>query len=651
MRTAVFDIETNGLLDEATAIHCLCIADADGDGEVERYHGSPGIGPRDGTFAQGMARLNEFDRVVAHNAIGFDVPAMRKLLGWSPKGAVEDTLVLTKLFWSDLYEIDVRRKYEGFPTQYWGRHSLEAWGHRLDEHKGGYTGGWDHFSLEMLDYCAQDVAVLRKLWQTCARRRAEKGVELSVEVEHKFATAINRINMRGVAFDEEGATALLRTLEIREAEVKDELARVCDDFVDHNLVPPAAMGKYPLLALRQAGWEPEEFTPSGTPRLNAKVLAELATTDGKVGRVAQSILDNRAGTSDLASLSKLAGPVTEEVVTEFNPSSRQHIARHLRERRGWSPSEFTESGQVKVDETTLKGLEWEEAKLANEALLLDKRLGQLSRGRNGWMKLVKHGQIKPYINHCGTITFRCSHSKPNLGQVPAVRSAYGPECRALFGPRPGFRLIGCDAQGIELRILSHYLAPYDGGRFARILDDPDGDPHTHNQQIAGLATRDQAKTAIYACLYGAGYEKLGKSLGVSQNRARTIKKKLLGGLGVDRLIEALKETARERGFLRGLDGRRIPVRSLHAVLNTLIQANASVLLKAWTNNVDAVLRTFGAFMVLHVHDEVQVECPSATAEACAAAIEEACAEAGRQLGLRVTTPAEAKIGANWAETH
>ena len=278
MARYLFDIETNGLLDEATAIHCLCIADADGDGEVERYHGSPGIGPRDGTFAQGMARLNEFDRVVAHNAIGFDVPAMRKLLGWSPKGAVEDTLVLTKLFWSDLYEIDVRRKYAGFPTQYWGRHSLEAWGHRLDEHKGGYTGGWDHFCLGMLDDWAQDVAVLRKRWQACARRRAEKGVELSVEVEHKFATAINRINMRGVAFDEEGATALPRTLEIREAEAKDELAPVRDDFLDHNPVPPPAMAKHPPPAPPHAGPPPQHPTPTRTPTPNPNVPAPPPTT-------------------------------------------------------------------------------------------------------------------------------------------------------------------------------------------------------------------------------------------------------------------------------------------------------------------------------------------------------------------------------------
>ena len=189
-------------------------------------------------------------------------------------------------------------------------------------------------------------------------------------------------------------------------------------------------------------------------------------------------------------------------IIPFNPGSREDIAERLKQTYGWTPSEFTESGSPKIDDEILTALPYPEAKELSRYFLLQKRLGQIGEGRQAWLKnaICENGQ---YIIHGrvitnGAVTGRCTHSSPNIAQVPAVGSPYGEECRALFHAPTGWLQIGCDASGLELRCLAHYMARYDNGAYADII--LHGDIHTENQKAAGLETRNQAKRFIYAFL-------------------------------------------------------------------------------------------------------------------------------------------------------
>lgn len=155
----------------------------------------------------------------------------------------------------------------------------------------------------------------------------------------------------------------------------------------------------------------------------------------------------------------------------------------------------------------LASLPFPECKPLVDYLELLKIIGMLAEGKNGWLKLVgPDGRIHGRVITNGAVTGRCTHNSPNLAQIPA-RGQYGKHCRALFAAPPGQVMVGADASGLELRMLAHYLAAYDGGAYAKVL--LEGDIHTANQHAAGLETRDNAKTFIYAFLYGAGDEKLG----------------------------------------------------------------------------------------------------------------------------------------------
>ena len=213
----------------------------------------------------------------------------------------------------------------------------------------------------------------------------------------------------------------------------------------------------------------------------------------------------------------------------------------------------------------LAGIDMPEAKLLNEYLLLNKRIGQLGTGKQAWLKLQKDGKIHGRVNHMGAVTSRCTHNNPNVAQVPSVGAEYGTECRSLFHAPDGYSLLGADASGLELRCLAHYMASYDDGSYSKVV--LEGDVHTTNQEAAGLPTRSNAKTFIYGFLYGAGDEKIGKIIGKGSGEGRKIKKKFLTKLpALKYLKDAVSDAAEKRGWIKGLDGRVIPIRHSHAAL-------------------------------------------------------------------------------------
>ena len=342
---------------------------------------------------------------------------------------------------------------------------------------------------------------------------------------------------------------------------------------------------------------------------------------------------------------------TKTKTIPFNPASRQQIADRLM-KRGWKPEAFTETGDPKVDETVLSGIDMPEAKLLSEYLMLNKRIGQLATGKQAWLKLEKKGKIHGRVNHMGAVTSRCTHSNPNTAQIPSVGAPYGKECRELFIAPRGYSLLGADASGLELRCLAHYMAAYDGGAYADVV--LNGDIHTANQEAAGLESRNQAKTFIYGFLYGSGDEKTGQIIGKGAKEGKAIKKKFLKKLPALKLLkDAVSKAADERGWVKGLDGRIIPVRHSHASLNTLLQSSGALVCKTWYVFVADALKKakLDARIVAFIHDEVQVVVKKGQEDEAGRVILKCMRDVEDHFKFRCRLDSEYKYGSNWADTH
>ena len=587
----IFDIETDGFEQDATKIHCLVVKDT----ETARVY-SWDSGSNEGRIAEGLKFImdSNADLIAGHNVIRFDIPVIKRLYPWFTidKSKVIDTLVLSRLIYSDLRERDGGHVEAGrLPTKLWASHSLKAWGYRLEMLKGEYgdeEGAWDVFTPEMLEYCIRDVDVTETLY----KRLTEVPYDpKAIELEHKVAWACASMSQSGWPFDRESAVNLYADLVEKREALKSEM---------------------------QATFEP--------------------------------LIEER--------WSEKTGKRLKDKITEFNPGSRDQIAYRLIKKYGWEPKEFTPGGKAKVDEDTLKGLGYPEAEKLADYFLLEKRIGQLAEGEQAWLKLEKNGKIHGSINTNGAITGRCTHQAPNLAQVPAVRSPYGDRCRGLFTVPVGWSMVGCDLSGLELRCLAHFMAQWDGGDYSREL--LTGDIHTANQKAAGLDTRDQAKTFIYAFLYGAGDEKIGSIVGKGREAGTKLKQKFLESTpALKNLRNAVANRVKERGYLIGLDGRRLAIRSQHAALNTLLQSAGALISKQWLVECmeAAEARGFkygweGDFTLLgYIHDELQWAVRDSVADDFGKMVVGAAATAGVFFNFRLPIDAEYKIGKTWADTH
>ena len=328
--------------------------------------------------------------------------------------------------------------------------------------------------------------------------------------------------------------------------------------------------------------------------------------------------------------------------THFNVGSRQQIAERLKQ-KGAVWKEKTPSGKDKVDESTLKkNLHIPEAKMVLEYLLLQKRHSQVL----SWIKAENKGRIHGRVKHIGAVTGRMAHSSPNLAQVPAVYAEYGSDCRKLFVVPSDRVLVGADASGLELRMLAHYMG--DEAYTKEILE---GDIHTANQHAAGLQTRAQAKTFIYAFLYGAGNAKIGSVVGGNARKGGELKDKFLENTPALAELREDITTQAESGFLDGLDGRRLRVRSAHAALNTLLQGAGAIVMKQAVIHLYELLEHVDFKLVAQVHDEWQIECHPDDAEYVGKSAVQAIIQAGETFNLNCPLDGEYRIGSNWAETH
>ena len=633
----VFDIETDGLLDGLTKVHCLVVYDP-ARGVPYRFNNQGTDGA--GSIEEGLTLLDSAAKIIGHSIVKFDIPALQKVYpGWEPKAKLVDTLVLSRLIWTDLRDADFRRKQ--VPPRLTGSHGLEAWGYRLDIHKGdfGKTTDWREWSPAMEEYCEQDVWVTSELWKRICK---EHYSQQAVDLEHQFASIIQQQERHGFGLDRKVAQDLYATLSKRRYQIEEDLQAI---------FPPR------FIAMKTpAYWEASE---------------EITLVVGKLGRwltkdEAVKVLRHN-GVKNAAKFVK-PGPLrTKEI--PFNPGSEDQIAARLTERYGWKPVEFTPGGKPMVTEAILKNLQYPESPLLRNYLMVQKRVGQIAEGNEAWLKLERNGRIYGSVNTNGAVTGRCTHSHPNVAQTPAVYSPYGPECRSCWVPTEGFNLVGWDASSLELRCLAHYLGRYDEGAYAKVL--LEGDVHLITCEALGLnpkenyvfaanhgTGRDVAKKWKYAFIYGAGEQKLGALLGGNAKKGRMLKKRFFKTLpALKRLKETVDRTVDRRGHLIGLDGRRLHVRSKHAALNTLLQSAGALAMKQaavfqYQSLLDQGLRWGEDFaFVANIHDEIQTEARPDAADAVGKAGVEAIRRAGNHFNFRCPLDGEYKIGDSWAETH
>ena len=525
--------------------------------------------------------------ICGHNIIGYDLPVLEKLTGFRWKGPVQDTLVMSRL-------ANPNRE---------GGHSLDSWGTRLDFSKGDHSE-WDKFSWEMVEYCKRDVELTAKVFKTLSRE-LDGFRDDSVELEHGVAKIVHQQIQNGWTINEREASLLL-------GELREKLHNVEVDV--RNTFKPLPV------------WIP--LPHPGDKKYNK---------DGSTSKRYLAQINRGAHYSE-------DGDWGHHIYPEFNLGSRQQIGKYL-QHFGWKPKEYTEKGSVIVNESVLTNVDIPQAQQIAEYLMLQKRVAQVQ----SWVNSIEDdGRVRGYVNPIGAVTGRMTHSKPNMAQVPAGYSPYGKECRQLWTVPVGYKLVGCDASGLELRMLAHYMNDPDYTN--EILN---GDIHTANQKSAGLETRDQAKTFIYAFLYGAGDEKMGTIVGGGRNAGKEAKKKFLDNTPALRFLRERVSLASRRGYLVGLDGRKIWVRSEHSALNTLLQGAGAIIMKKALVLLDnyAILKGIDYKIIGNIHDEIQTEVLDKDAKIFGEIAVKAIQEAGKEFNLKCPLDGEYKIGASWNETH
>ena len=467
-----------------------------------------------------------------------------------------------------------------------GGHSLRNWGTKLGQNKIHFEQ-FDYFSEDMLTYCRNDVELTERLYKFLIKKTADFGQ--SVELEHKVAQIIQKQHERGFK---------INVVEAYELQSKFQ--------EDMNDLTTKVRQTFPPMKIE------EEFIPKSNNKARGYVKGV---------------------------------PFTKVKYKEFNLGSRQQIAERLM-LLGWKPKKKTDKGHVIVDEKVLSEIHnIPEAKLINRFLMLQKRIAQV----NSWIEGIKEdGRVHGKVITNGTITGRMSHQSPNMAQIPAVYSPYGKECRALWTVNKGYKLVGVDASGLELRMLAHYM---NDERYTHEV--VNGDIHRANQAAAGLESRDKAKTFIYAFIYGAGSKKIGSIIGGSERDGERAKEKFLRATPSLRSLREKVERVAQRRWVRGLDQRKIIIRHPHAALNTLLQGAGAIVMKyALTLLEEYVIRKqIKAFPVVNVHDEFQYEVEESRAEEFGRLAVQSIIDAGKQLNVRCPLNGEYKIGNNWSETH
>ena len=599
MSAIIFDIEADGLLDDATKIHCISISE---NGEDPRcYYGDK--------LDIAIKYLDSASKLIGHNIIGYDLPLLERLAGFKPRSnvSIRDTFIISQMVWPDIMGNDSDTSTKILPKKYWGKYSLRSFGYRFQMHKGD-VDDFTSFSLEMMEYCNQDVRITAKLWGACITRGCSNE---AVDMEMEFAAIAHEMEQDGIGFNTEKAFALYEAVDAERTELLRDLS---------VLVPPK--------------------------------IEELRTPAYWLDPVTEVVYAKKADAAHSVRKQLVRGP---NKIREypFNPMSRQQVADFLIS-RGWVPSATTPTGKPKVDESILLDiLDIPEAKSIASLYRLQKLIAMLHDGREGWLKLAKADRLHPRLKTMGTVSGRTSCVSPNLQQVPSPRQPYGKECRELFYADEGRMLCGVDAKSLEVRCFAHYLARYDGSEFADEVIE--GDIHAANAKTMGC-DRQVAKNTFFALIYGASSQKLATMLGYTVDEAADLVRGLYERRpSMQTFMNAVRDRAMSYGYLRGLDGRRLYPRSPHSAVNLLIQAAGAIVSKQATVNTYQAIREhwsdYDIRFVGFIHDEVIIETPEDIAEAILGVAITGFKKTTGQLSLRCPMDGDGRVGSTWYEVH
>lgn len=610
MLIRVYDVEADGLLLDATKAHCIVVSDL--NTKTMRKFGPDEL-------VAAYKYLLEADALVGHNAVMYDNPVLYRLIG-KPNGLPPlpktfDTLLMSRLLWPD--------NKADHPA---GGHSLEKWCEFFGKTKlHTDIEDWSTYTPEMLERCESDVEGTVETYRYILPKL--KGLQEAISIEHRTAEIITKQIQNGFPVDMERVTALHTELSLRLAELEDSFSHI-PPWVHYE------MQKKP------AYWYVE-----GT--------REVARTKGELPKKLQKFAVR-------------GPPRLKRVETLFNPGSGPHKARLFIEKYGWkpkdvgAPNKWFPGGVPTTDRKVMKSLSYPEAITFTQ---ISKTTKLLSTYATAWLEHERDGRIHGDVITNGAVSGRMSHSSPNLN-VPKIKKSrdgdilygeaggWGYECRDCFTCRTGWCLVGADASGLELRMLAHYLHQWDGGKYADIV--LHGDVHEANREAAGLPTRDNAKTFIYAWLYGGGNEKIGQIVGKGAGEGKRLKEKFLSALPA---VKELLNWVKPQDVITGLDGRPLPVRSNHMAMNTLLQsAGAVIMKKALCIFYDKAVAHFGPHGVAwalcaNVHDEIQAEAAPVVAPLLGQLIVDSIREAGEYFNLNIRLDGEFSVGETWADTH
>lgn len=633
MKVVVGDLESDGLLDDATQVWCGVFKDITTN-EVVKF--SPLSNPT--SYVDDMLNfLDTVDVLIFHNGIGYDWPLLEKLYGYKYKGKKVDTLIMSRL-------LNPKRQVPFYcPNKKAGPHSIEAWGWRVGRGKPEHND-WDRFSEEMLHRCSEDVEILHLVYNDLMKEAKGKNWRNAFLLTFKLFEILQKQEKYGWLVDKEYMEKCVHQL--------DHWISRIDRVLDKHL---------PLVV------EVEEQKVGGEYKYVKKPFL-------KNGNYSGSVCDWYNRNNICPDSVRVSGPFSRINFRKVDLDKALEVKKFLLD-SGWEPEEWNYNDEGEKTSPKLNkddpfdGINSGVGRLVAKRVQCRQRRGIIT----GLMDIIRpDGRISSVINTLAA-TGRATHR--GIVNIPKAGSFYGKQMRKMFTSKKGWKLVGTDSDACQIRMLAGRMNDEDYTDTVVNGRKEDGtDIHSVNMRAAGLKDRDNSKTFFYGFLFGAGDAKIGKIVGGDSRDGARLKQQFLTGLPalgalLDRITKEWRANAKSRfnakwnkmeyynGWVTGLDGRPIFVESEHQILVYLLQSDEAIMMQAAYNRFDIEMSKRGYEwykdygIVCWYHDEFTVECREEIADEVAKLAEECIAWAGRFYKIPCPHIGQAKIGNNWYEIH
>ncbi len=595
----IFDIETDGLYDQATQVFCIVLYDIT---RAETFTYGPDL------VDAALAHLATADVLIGHNIIFYDLPVLQKLHSFACKCRIIDTLVCTRLIWPKevLEELD-SEQYPQVPAKRRGTASLEAWGWRLADHKIEFKD-FSKYSQEMLDYCVQDVQVTLKLWRFITQQRYP---EPALKLEHDFALAINRQVRAGFPFDVDACLDLVDDLRAKQAELENHLKELFPPIRHEETFIPKVNNKtrgyvkgQPYTKVRL-----EEFNPGSRTQIADRLKQKYGWTPDKTTEKGNPILDDDI----LAALPyPEAGPLAEYMLV------KKRLGQIADGNNAWLKL-------VNNNDLCMHGDLVTNGCISGRCAHRNPNMGQVP------------ASYSPYGKECRNL-FHAPHSWDLIGvDAKALELRCLAGYLAIWDDGEYARLVtdesidihtynqqqfGVDNRDVSKRLLYGMLYGCGAMKAGTIINPNEKDPEV---------LRQLGSSAINGFMRGVP--------------------------ALKSLKENIASTIQSRGYLRGLDQRALFCRSEFKGLNLLLQAAGALIMKQVVINLHNNLLELGLIHERHwiqhamIHDEIQLSCPKDLTPVIQEQALRAFPQAQEFFGFRCKIDGDSRVGTTWANTH